>query len=100
MQLVAARAALEVDVGRDEVAAGDPARLLDGDPARVVAAAIVGGVEQRGALGGGAVGRVADGSQAESRSATTPARASASAARTPRAVLKRRSATLTGEARR
>src|SRR5262249_27204288 len=60
VDVVAARAALEVDVGRCELAARDPAGLLERDPAGVIAAALVGGVQQRRALGGGAVGRVAD----------------------------------------
>ena len=59
-QLGAARAALDIDVRRREVAAGDAAGLAERDPARVVAAAIVGGVQERDALRGGSIRQIAD----------------------------------------
>jgi hypothetical protein len=58
MELGTARATLDVDVRNGQVTARAAAGLGDGDAARVIAAALVGGVQEGDALGGGRVRRV------------------------------------------
>ena len=60
MKLGAAGATLDIDVRHGQIATGGAAGLGDRDPARVLAAAIVGGVQERDALRGRRVGRIAD----------------------------------------
>ncbi|HEY3801884.1 MAG TPA: hypothetical protein VGL61_04720 [Kofleriaceae bacterium] len=60
MKLGTARATLDVDVRHRQMATGGTAGLGHRDPARVLAATIVARIEERDALRGRRVGRVAD----------------------------------------
>ena len=60
MKLGTAGATLDIDVRHAEIAARSATGLGDGDAARVVATALVGGVEKCDALRGRRVRRIAD----------------------------------------